>query len=197
MEKKAEENRAEAKKLIEKIEPKVDANDKDYIFIYFILNYLPQGLIGLLIAVILSAAMSSSASEINALSATTVIDLYKRYKSNNNQKHYVWAGRAFTLVWGIISIGFALVGNLFENLIQLINIIGSLFYGTILGIFLIAIFNKSIKANAIFVATIITEIIVLFIFYNDWVSFLWLNVIGALLNVFNAFIIQQIIKNKA
>ena len=197
MEKKAEENRAEAKKLIEKIEPKVDANDKDYIFIYFILNYLPQGLIGLLIAVILSAAMSSSASEINALSATTVIDLYKRYKSNNNQKHYVWAGRAFTLVWGIISIGFALVGNLFENLIQLINIIGSLFYGTILGIFLIAIFNKSIKANAIFVATIITEIIVLFVFYNDWVSFLWLNVIGALLNVFNAFIIQQIIKNKA
>ena len=197
MEKKAEENRAEAKKLIEKIEPKVDANDKDYIFIYFILNYLPQGLIGLLIAVILSAAMSSSASEINALSATTVIDLYKRYKSNNNQKHYVWAGRVFTLVWGIISIGFALVGNLFENLIQLINIIGSLFYGTILGIFLIAIFNKSIKANAIFVATIITEIIVLFVFYNDWVSFLWLNVIGALLNVFNAFIIQQIIKNKA
>ena len=197
MEKKAEENRAKAKKLIEKIEPKVDANDKDYIFIYFILNYLPQGLIGLLIAVILSAAMSSSASEINALSATTVIDLYKRYKSNNNQKHYVWAGRVFTLVWGIISIGFALVGNLFENLIQLINIIGSLFYGTILGIFLIAIFNKSIKANAIFVATIITEIIVLFIFYNDWVSFLWLNVIGALLNVFNAFIIQQIIKNKA
>ena len=197
MEKKAEENRAEAKKLIEKIEPKVDANDKDYIFIYFILNYLPQGLIGLLLAVILSAAMSSSASEINALSATTVIDLYKRYKSNNNQKHYVWAGRAFTLVWGIISIGFALVGNLFENLIQLINIIGSLFYGTILGIFLIAIFNKSIKANAIFVATIITEIIVLFVFYNDWVSFLWLNVIGALLNVFNAFIIQQIIKNKA
>lgn len=197
MEKKAEENRAEAKKLIEKIEPRVDANDKDYIFIYFILNYLPQGLIGLLIAVILSAAMSSSASEINALSATTVIDLYKRYKSNNNQKHYVWAGRVFTLVWGIISIAFALVGNLFENLIQLINIIGSLFYGTILGIFLIAIFNKSIKANAIFVATIITEIIVLFVFYNDWVSFLWLNVIGALLNVFNAFIIQQIIKNKA
>ena len=197
MEKKAEENRAKAKKLIEKIEPKVDANDKDYIFIYFILNYLPQGLIGLLIAVILSAAMSSSASEINALSATTVIDLYKRYKSNHNQKHYVWAGRAFTLVWGIISIAFALVGNLFENLIQLINIIGSLFYGTILGIFLIAIFNKSIKANAIFIATIITEIIVLFVFYNDWVSFLWLNVIGALLNVFNAFIIQQIIKNKA
>ena len=196
LEKKADKNRKEAKKLIEKIEPKVEANDKDYVFIYFILNYLPQGLIGLLIAVILSAAMSSSASEINALSATTLVDIYKRYKSDLKEKHYVWAGKAFTLVWGVISIAFALVGNLFENLIQLINIIGSLFYGTILGIFLVAIFNKSIKENAIFIAAIISEIIVLIVFYSDWVSFLWLNVIGALMTVFNAFIIQQIIKNK-
>ncbi len=196
LEKKAEKNRKEAKKLIEKIEPKVEANDKDYVFIYFILNYLPQGLIGLLIAVILSAAMSSSASEINALSATTLVDIYKPYKSNLKEKHYVWAGKFFTLVWGVIAITFALVGNLFENLIQLINIIGSLFYGTILGIFLVAIFNKSIKENAIFIAAIISEIIVLIAFYFDWVSFLWLNVIGALMTVFNAFIIQQIIKNK-
>ena len=193
----AAENRKEAKKLIEKIEPKVEANDKDYVFIYFILNYLPQGLIGLLIAVILSAAMSSSASEINALSATTLVDIYKRYKSDLKEKHYVWAGKVFTLVWGVIAIAFALVGNLFENLIQLINIIGSLFYGTILGIFLVAIFNKSIKENAIFIAAIISEIIVLIVFYSNWVSFLWLNVIGALMTVFNAFIIQQIIKNKA
>ena len=196
LEKKAEKNRKEAKKLIEKIEPKVEANDKDYVFIYFILNYLPQGLIGLLIAVILSAAMSSSASEINALSATTLVDIYKRYKSDLKEKHYVWVGKVFTLVWGVISIAFALVGNLFENLIQLINIIGSLFYGTILGIFLVAIFNKSIKENAIFIAAIISEIIVLIVFYSNWVSFLWLNVIGALMTVFNAFIIQQIIKNK-
>ena len=153
-------------------------------------------MIGLLIAVILSAAMSSSASEINALSATTLVDIYKRYKSNLKEKHYGWAGKAFTLVWGVIAIGFALVGNLFENLIQLINIIGSLFYGTILGIFLIAIFNKSIKENAIFIAAIVSEIIVLIAFYSDWVSFLWLNVIGALMTVFIAFIIQQIIKNK-
>ena len=196
LEKKAEKNRKDAKKLIEKIEPKVEANDKDYVFIYFILNYLPQGLIGLLIAVILSAAMSSSASEINALSATTLVDIYKRYKSDLKEKHYVWAGKAFTLVWGVISIAFALIGNLFENLIQLINIIGSLFYGTILGIFLVAIFNKSIKENAIFIAAIISEIIVLIVFFSNWVSFLWLNVIGALMTVFNAFIIQQIIKNK-
>ena len=141
--------------------------------------------------------MSSSASEINALSATTLVDIYKRYKSNLKEKQYVWAGKVFTLVWGVIAIGFALVGNLFENLIQLINIIGSLFYGTILGIFLIAIFNKSIKENAIFIAAIISEIIVLIAFFNDWVSFLWLNVIGALMTAFIAFFIQQIIKNKA
>ena len=141
--------------------------------------------------------MSSSASEINALSATTLVDIYKRYKSNLKEKHYILAGKVFTLVWGVIAIGFALVGNLFENLIQLINIIGSLFYGTILGIFLIAIFNKSIKENAIFIAAIISEIIVLIAFFSDWVSFLWLNVIGALMTVFTAFIIQQIIKNKA
>ena len=145
---------------------------------------------------ILSAAMSSSASEINALSATTVVDLYRRFKSDQNEKHYVWASKVFTLVWGGIAIAFALIGNLFENLIQLVNIIGSLFYGTILGIFLVAIFIKSIKANAIFIAAIVTELIVLVIFYNDWVSFLWLNVIGAVLTIFNALIIQQINKIK-
>lgn len=196
LEKKAQKNREEAKKILEKIEPKIETNDKDYVFIYFIINYLPQGLIGLLLAVILSAAMSSSASEINALSATTVVDLYRRFKSDQNEKHYVWASKAFTLVWGGIAIAFALIGNLFENLIQLVNIIGSLFYGTILGIFLVAIFIKSIKANAIFIAAIVTELIVLVIFYNDWVSFLWLNVIGAVLTIFNALIIQQINKVK-
>ena len=196
LEKKAQKNREEAKKILEKIEPKIETNDKDYVFIYFIINYLPQGLIGLLLAVILSAAMSSSASEINALSATTVVDLYRRFKSDQNEKHYVWASKVFTLVWGGIAIAFALIGNLFENLIQLVNIIGSLFYGTILGIFLVAIFIKSIKANAIFIAAIVTELIVLVIFYNDWVSFLWLNVIGAVLTIFNALIIQQINKIK-
>ncbi len=163
-------------------------------FIYFILNYLPQGLIGLLLAVILSAAMSSAASEINALSATTVVDLYQRFRNTKNEKHYVQAGKGFTLLWGIIAIVFALVGNLFENLIQLVNIIGSLFYGTILGIFLIAIFLKSIRANAVFYAAILTEIIVLIIFSQDWVSFLWLNVIGAVLCVATAKLYQKVLK---
>jgi SSS family solute:Na+ symporter len=190
LEKQAQKNRTEAKEVIETYQPQIESNDKDYVFIYFILNYLPQGLIGLLLAVILSAAMSSSASEINALSAITVVDLYKRFRNTQEEKHYVWAGKAFTLLWGVIAIAFALVGNLFENLIQLVNIIGSLFYGTILGIFLIALFFKSIKANAVFFAALITEIIVLIIFNQDGVSFLWLNVIGAVLTVVTAIIIQ-------
>ncbi len=194
LEKQAQRNRVEAKKIIETNQPQIESSDKDYVFIYFILNYLPQGLIGLLLAVILSAAMSSAASEINALSATTVVDLYKRFSNKHDEKHYVLAGKGFTLLWGIIAITFALVGNLFENLIQLVNIIGSLFYGTILGIFLIAIFIKSIGANAVFFSAIITEIIVLIIFSQEWVSFLWLNVIGGILCVLMAVIIQPIFK---
>lgn len=192
LEKQAQRNRAEAKKIIEANQPQVESNDKDYVFIYFILNYLPQGLIGLLLAVILSAAMSSAASEINALSATTVVDLYKRFNGIRDEKHYVWAGKGFTLLWGVIAIAFALVGNLFENLIQLVNIIGSLFYGTILGIFLIAIFIKTIRANAVFYAAILSEILVLVIYSQEWVSFLWLNVIGAVLTVLTAIILQTI-----
>ena len=192
LEKQAQRNRLEARKIIETNQPQIEPNDKDYVFIYFILNYLPQGLIGLLIAVILSAAMSSSASEINALSATTLIDFYKRFNNNRDEEHYVLAGKGFTLLWGGVSIAFALVSNLFENLIQLINIIGSLFYGTILGIFLIAILIKSIQANAVFFAAIIAEVAVIIIYTQEWVSFLWLNVIGALFTVMTAIIVQFI-----
>ena len=175
LEKQAQKNRIEARKIIEANHPQVESNDKDYVFIYFILNYLPKGLIGLLLAVILSAAMSSAASEINALSATTVVDLYKRFHNTKEEKHYVWAGKGFTLLWGLIAIVFALAGNLFENLIQLVNIIGSLFYGTILGVFLLAIFMKTISAKAAFYAAILSEIFILVIYSQQWVSFLWLN----------------------
>ena len=190
LEKQAQKNRIEARKIIEANHPQVESNDKDYVFIYFILNYLPKGLIGLLLAVILSAAMSSAASEINALSATTVVDLYKRFQNTKEEKHYVWAGKGFTLLWGLIAIVFALAGNLFENLIQLVNIIGSLFYGTILGVFLLAIFMKTIRAKAAFYGALLSEILILVIYSQQWVSFLWLNVIGATITVVVAFIIQ-------
>lgn len=184
--------RTRAKALITKAAPEQEPNDKDYVFISFILGYLPSGLIGLLIAVIFSAAMSSTASELNALAATTTVDLYQRNVSEKSEEHYVKASKGFTLGWGLIAILFASVGNLFENLIQLVNIIGSVFYGTILGIFLVAIFIKQIKGKAIFWAAVLSEAFIIFLFYQDAVSFLWLNLIGAVLTVLLGFIFQKI-----
>jgi hypothetical protein len=176
-----------AKGLIERSGSDAETNDKDYVFIYFILNYLPKGVVGLLIAVILSAAMSSTSSELNALGATTTIDLYKRnMKSEKSDKHYLNASRLFTLMWGTIAILFACLGSLSENLIQFVNIVGSIFYGNVLGIFLIAFFIKAIKARAVFYSAIITQLMVFYI-YKEYVAssgtlgYLWLNFIGCVL----------------
>lgn len=191
LEKKNKEQRKKVKELILKNNINASTNDRDYIFITFIINHLPKGIIGLLLAVIFAAAMSSTASELNALSATTLIDLYKRHKPNLTQIHYVNMAKVFTLMWGIIAIIFALSGNLFENLIQLVNIIGSIFYGTILGIFLIAIFVKKIGSNPVFFAAIISELIVITFYYLDFFGYLWLNVIGTFLTISISFIIQK------
>jgi len=188
--------RQEAKDLIKSVDPSLQTNDKDYVFISFILGHLPTGLIGLLLAVIFSAAMSSTASELNALAATTTIDLYQRNVLEKSPAHYVTVSKGFTLLWGIIAILFASVGNLFENLIQLVNIIGSVFYGTILGIFLVAIFIKHVKGQAVFWAAIISEGIVLLLFSNNVVSFLWLNLIGAILTLLFALLLQITLTTK-
>ena len=191
--KKESKQRDIARYIISKSDPKQETNDKDYIFISFILSHLPVGLIGLLIAVILSASMSSTASELNALAATSTIDLYKRNYRNKTEKTYLKASKIFTFLWGLMAIFFACFGNLFENLIQLINIIGSIFYGTILGIFLVGIFNTSVKGKAIFWAAIISEIFVISLFTWDKIGFLWLNLIGALATVFLSLFIQNIL----
>jgi Na+(H+)/acetate symporter ActP len=188
--------RQKAKDLIRSVAPDQETNDKDYVFISFILGYLPTGLIGLLLAVIFSAAMSSTASELNALAATTTVDLYQRNVEKKSEAHYVNASKTFTLIWGIIAILFASVGNLFENLIQLVNIIGSVFYGTILGIFLVAIFIKHVQGKAVFWAALISEAIILFLFCYDVVSFLWLNVIGAILTILLALAFQLLQEKK-
>ena len=188
--------RSEVKNLIKMAAPEIEVNDKDYVFISFILKYLPQGLIGLLLAVILSAAMSSTASELNALAATTVVDLYKRNRGPQTEQHYVSASKFFTLAWGIIAILFASFGSLVENLIQLVNIIGSIFYGTILGVFVVAIFLKSIKGQAIFYAALISETMIIYLFYMDLFSYLWLNVIGTALTIFLGYLLQFILPKK-
>lgn len=183
--------REQAKELISKADPKAETNDKDYVFINFILNYLPKGLIGLLLAVILSAAMSSTASGLTALASTTAIDIYKRnLKDEKSDKHYVNATKVFTVFWGIVAILFACIGTLFENLIQLVNIIGSIFYGTVLGIFLVGFYIKYIRAKAIFWGAIITQLMIFYIFYLDIVSFLWLNFIGAIMTIVIATLLQ-------
>ena len=174
---------------------KVESNDKDYVFIHFILNNLPRGLIGLLLAVILSAAMSSTSSELNALASTTTIDLYKRNTSEKSETEMVKISRWFTLAWGIIAIGVACVANLAENLIQLVNIIGSIFYGNVLGIFLLAFFFKFIKSNAVFVAALITQVIVIGLFLlNEYefinLPFLWLNFVGCVIVIFLALLLS-------
>ncbi len=158
---------------------KMESNDKDYVFISFILNYLPNGLIGLLLAVIFFAAMSSTASELNALAATTTVDIYKRsINPNGSDEHYVKASKAWTVMWGFIGLLFALSGNLFENLIQFVNIVGSVFYGTILGIFLVGFYRKHLKANETFFGAVLSQIIVVIVFWLDVLPYLWLNVIG-------------------
>ncbi len=193
-------NRNTAKALIKKAKPSEETNDKDYVFIHFILNYLPKGIIGLLLAVILSAAMSSTASELNALGTITAIDLFKRNKKEElTDEQYVTATKGFTFLWGVIAILIACIANLFDNLIQLVNIIGSIFYGNILGIFLLAFFFKFVKGNAVFTAGILTQIIVIIIYYTliyvypdgqEKLSYLLLNFIGCALVIGTACLLE-------
>lgn len=183
-------NASEAKNV------KVEHNDKDYVFLHFILNNLPRGLIGLLLAVILSAAMSSTASELNALASTTAMDLYKRNTGEKTEKEMVTISKWFTLGWGIVAIGIACVANLSENLIQLVNIIGSIFYGNILGIFLLAFFFKFVKGNAVFIGALFTQVIVITLFLldnYDYINlpFLWLNFVGCAIVIGIAVFIQM------
>ena len=185
-------NRDAAKTLIEQANDSVETNDKDYVFIHFILNNLPNGLIGLLLAVILSAAMSSTASELNALGTITALDLYKRQqKKDKDEKHYVQATKFFTLLWGVLAIIIACVANLFDNLIQLVNIIGSIFYGNVLGVFLLAFFFKFVRGNAVFISAVVTQVIVIIAMLMDWMSYLWLNAFGCLMVILLAVVLES------
>jgi Na+/proline symporter len=198
--------RDRAKEIILKADSNSETNDKDYVFFHFILHYLPKGLIGLLLAVIISAAMSSTASGLNALASTSAIDIYKRnIMEEKSERHYVNVTKFFTLFWGIVAILFASIGTLFENLIQLVNIIGSIFYGTVLGIFLVGFYIKYVKAQAIFYSAVISQITIFIIYYfaiyiypsgEEKLGYLWLNFIGAMLTIVLSIIMQAIIFRK-
>lgn len=202
----------EAKQLLLKAVPESVSKDSDYIFLSFIMNYMPIGLIGLLLAVIFSAAMSSTAGELNALASTTTIDFYKRLNKNaatQSDKKMVVISKLFTAFWGVLAISFALFAQLLENLIEAVNILGSIFYGTILGIFLVAFFLKRVKGKATFIAAIIAQaaVIILHFFGQDIfsyllqtpvkeVGYLWYNVIGCSLVVGLAALLQMVIKGE-
>jgi solute:Na+ symporter, SSS family len=197
LEKEANLVRSSVKSLIKQQNPDAETNDTDYVFITFVTHNFPKGLIGLLIAVIFAASMSSASSEINALATTTIIDIYRRsLVTNRDDAHYLLMSKWFTVIWGVLALSFAAFAALFENLIQAVNIIGSLFYGTILGIFLVAFFINSVKGRAVFYAAMISEALILGIFALEQtgqikIAFLWLNLIGCIFVMIFSVLLQM------
>ncbi|UCF65175.1 MAG: sodium:solute symporter [bacterium] len=190
--------RGEAISLMQENNPDMNPSDTNYIFLSFVLKYLPVGVVGLLLAVIFAASMSSTASELNALASTTIIDIYKRMiKKDGSDRHYLWVSRLVTIIWGIYAILLAETASRLGSLIEAVNIVGSLFYGTILGIFLVGFYFKSIRATATFTAAIIAEILVFICHFFTDITFLWYNLIGCLGVIGLAFVIQILDKREA
>jgi SSS family solute:Na+ symporter len=186
--------RDQAIDLIRRTDPAADTNDTNYIFLSFVINFLPVGVVGLILAAILSASMSSTSAELNALASVTVIDIYKRvFKRKASDRHYLFASRVATVFWGIYAINFALFANRLGSLIEAVNILGSLFYGAILGIFLIAFYFKRIGGHATFAAAIVAELSVLACHFFTDIPYLWFNVIGCVVLIALAHILNPIL----
>jgi solute:Na+ symporter, SSS family len=182
--------RAKAKATI----PHLKGNENDYVFITFILKYLPHGLIGLLVAAFFAAALSSKAAELNALASTTTVDFYRHIiRREASDAHYLIASKSFLVLWGCIAIAFALFANLSENLIQAVNIIGSIFYGVVLGIFLVAFFLRFVKGTAVFYGAIASQLLVFVLYFSLSISYLWYNFIGCAICVALSVLIQTVL----
>ncbi|MBW3129920.1 sodium:solute symporter [Hymenobacter profundi] len=177
--------------LLKQAAPVAKAQEADFVFITFVLNYLPHGLVGLLLAVVLSAAMGSAAGGLNALASTTVVDLYRPAYPGANEVRCVRVSRWATVGWGVLGIGFALFAARLENLIQAVNILGSLFYGAMLGLFMVAFFLPKIQAKAAFWATVVGQVAVLVLFNTTDIGYLWFNIIGCGLVVLVALVVQR------
>ena len=173
-----------------------DVNETNYVFFHFVKEFLPIGMLGLIISVIFSASMSSTASQLNALSSSLSIDIYKRlFKPDASEKHYLLFSRLATFFWGVYAIIFACFANRLGSLIEGVNIVGSLVYGTILGIFLTGFYLKKVGAIPVLVAGMLVQVTILcFYFFTD-VPFLWYNVIGGLAVPILALVIQQFMNN--
>ncbi|HEX7507154.1 MAG TPA: sodium:solute symporter, partial [Polyangia bacterium] len=183
--------RDEAKQTIAQALPDANLKDADYIFLSFVMRNLPRGLVGLLLVVIFCAAMSAVAGELSALASTTVVDFYRcSLRKDASDAHYVRAAKWFTAGWGVLAVLFATFASLLDNLIQAVNILGSLFYGTILGIFLVAFSRRVVRGTAVFIAALAAEAMVVGVFLGTNISFLWYNVIGCACVVLFASILQ-------
>jgi solute:Na+ symporter, SSS family len=192
---KSKQIRKQVKILMANNDAASDTNDSNYIFLTFVTKQLPVGIVGILIAIIFLASMGSTASGLNSLASTTVVDFYKRiFKKEESDAAYVFASRMATVAWGIFCVIVAIYASKLGNLIEAVNILGSLFYGTILGIFLVAFYMKSVSGKAVFIAAILAEIFIVISWLTDLTAFLWLNVIGCLLVMGFSFILQWMIK---
>lgn len=191
--------RDEMKGLIKKADPSADTNDTNYIFLRFVGDVLPTGLVGLIIAIIFLAAWGSIAAALNSLASCTMCDFHQKFskKPLTEKEEYRW-GKIYTLFWGVFCMVIAFFAyNLGNSLIEAVNILGSWFYGTILGIFLVAFYLKRVGGNAVFTAAVISEVIVIAVYYMDVISFLWLNVIGAVAVIVLSLVIQPFTERKA
>jgi SSS family solute:Na+ symporter len=189
--------RQDAIQLIKKQDPLAETNDTNYIFLSFVTRFLPAGLVGLILAAILSASMSSSAAELNALASVTVVDIYKRLgRRDAPERHYLLVSKLATVFWGLYAIAFAQFANHLGSLIEAVNLMGSLFYGTILGIFLIAFYLKKIGGNATFIAAIVAELTVLACYFFTKIPFLWFNVIGCVVLISLAGVMNPLLPPK-
>jgi solute:Na+ symporter, SSS family len=183
--------RAEVKTAMLAADPHAKTNDSDYVFITFVLDYLPHGVIGLLVAAFFAAALSSKAAELNALGSTTTIDFYRHVvKREATDAHYVTASKWFTFLWGLVALAFALFANLVENLIQAVNIVGSVFYGVVLALFLVAFFIRRVGGTAIFWAALVAQTLVFVLYFSLSISYLWYNFIGCAACVLFSLLIQ-------
>lgn len=183
--------RDSVKHTIKKAVPNAKENDTDYIFLNFVLSNLPHGIIGLLLAVMFSAAMSSMAGELNALASTSCVDIYKRgFVRTASPEHYVKASQWMTFGWAVAAMIFAMLARFSENLIQYVNIVGSLFYGTLLGIFLTAFYIPFVRGTAVFWAAIVSELIVLYCYRFTDIAFLLYNLIGCGIVIVVALVLQ-------
>jgi Na+/proline symporter len=175
-----------------------DGNDTNYVFLTFVTQYLPKGLIGLLVAIIFLASMGSTASALNSLASTSVVDIYKRIiNPGASERNYLNASRLATIFWGVVCIGMALYASRIGNLLEAVNQLGSYIYGTILGVFIVAFYLKKIKGNAVFIAAVITEAIICMLGYFDVIAYLWLNAIGCILLIILAYILNKLMPQKS